>query len=115
MKVISKREFQSSSILVASSSSSATGMNIKNIYNIIFAHSYRSHNRNLQSLGRGLRVHEGKEQLNVYDLVDDLYENRKTRKKKLNALMRQFIYRLKIYRKEGFEVVTKTFNLRSRS
>ena len=43
-------------IIVASYGTFSTGINIRNLHNIIFASPSKSRIRNLQSIGRGLRL-----------------------------------------------------------
>ncbi len=57
-------------ILVASFGCVGTGLTFKNLDYGIFAQSFKSHIINLQSLGRGLCLAEGKDSYKVYDLVD---------------------------------------------
>lgn len=88
-------------ILVASVGTSATGLNIPCIENVILCPS-KSRVRNLQSIGRGLRLNEDKTICNVFDLVDDLsYSNHK------NYSLKHGMERYNLYQSEGFKV---TFN-----
>ena len=48
-------ERESNAIIVASFGAFSTGINIRNLHNIIFASPSKSKVRNLQSIGRGLR------------------------------------------------------------
>ena len=57
-------------ILVASFGCVGTGLTFKNLDYGIFAQGFKSHIINLQSLGRGLCLSEGKKFYKVYDLVD---------------------------------------------
>jgi superfamily II DNA or RNA helicase len=59
-------------ICVAMSSIFSTGVNIKNIHNIIFASGGKSFVRTVQSIGRGLRKHNLKSKLIIFDLCDRL-------------------------------------------
>jgi len=59
-------------IIVASYGTFSTGIDIPNLDNIVFAHGSKSKIRVLQSLGRSLRVAEGKTTATLYDIVDDL-------------------------------------------
>jgi len=58
-------------ICVAMSSIFATGINIKNIHNIIFACGGKSFVRIVQGIGRGLSLHENKDKLIVFDIADN--------------------------------------------
>jgi superfamily II DNA or RNA helicase len=87
----------SNSILVASYGTTSTGINIRNIHNIIFASPSKSCIRVLQSIGRGLRKSETKQDVTVYDISDDLIY-----KKYKNHTFRHLEERMRIYKKERF-------------
>lgn len=59
-------------VCVAVSQIFSTGVNIKNIHMILFAAGGKSFIRTVQSIGRGLRLHDNKENLNIIDLSDNL-------------------------------------------
>jgi len=83
--------------MVASYGTTSTGINIRNIHNIIFASPSKSVVRVLQSIGRGLRKSETKENVTIYDISDDLRY-----KKYVNHTYRHLEERLRIYTKERF-------------
>lgn len=62
-------------VLVASFTTFSTGISIKNIHNIIFIESYKSEIIVKQSIGRGMRQLEGKENFTIIDIVDDFSYN----------------------------------------
>ena len=88
---------QTNTILIASYGTCSTGINIRNINNIVFASPSKSVVRVLQSIGRGLRKSEEKEMLTVYDIADDLRY-----KKHVNHTYKHHKARLKIYKNENF-------------
>ena len=90
-------EKESDAIIVASFGTFSTGINIRNLHNIIFASPSKSRVRNLQSIGRGLRQNTGKEVATLYDIADDLRF-----KKHMNFTLRHFVERVKIYTEEKF-------------
>ena len=90
-------EKENDAIVVASYGTFSTGINIRNLHNIIFASPSKSRVRNLQSIGRGLRQSAGKEQATLYDVADDLRY-----KKHMNFTLRHFVERVKIYTEEKF-------------
>jgi superfamily II DNA or RNA helicase len=90
-------ETQNDAIIVASYGTFSTGINIRNLHNIIFASPSKSRVRNLQSIGRGLRQSEGKEKAILYDIADDLRY-----KKHMNFTLKHFVERIKIYTEEKF-------------
>jgi superfamily II DNA or RNA helicase len=91
-------EKENDAIIVASYGTFSTGINIRNLHNIIFASPSKSRIRNLQSIGRGLRIGENKEQCKLYDIGDDL--TWKTRK---NYTLYHMMERIKIYADEEFD------------
>ena len=90
-------ETENDAIVVASFGTYSTGINIRNLHNIIFASPSKSRVRNLQSIGRGLRQAEGKEKATLYDIADDLRH-----KKHTNFTLQHFVERVKIYTEERF-------------
>lgn len=90
-------EVENDAIVVASFGTFSTGINIRNLHNIIFASPSKSRVRNLQSIGRGLRQSEGKNKAVLYDIADDLRY-----KKHSNFTLQHFIERVKIYNEEKF-------------
>tara|TARA_Y100001963_G_C6747368_1_gene432329 strand:+ start:98 stop:1579 length:1482 start_codon:yes stop_codon:yes gene_type:complete len=85
-------------ILVASYGTCSTGINIRNINNIIFTSPSKSVVRVLQSIGRGLRRSESKDSVKLYDIADNL-----SHKKYKNHTMRHLDERIKIYTNEHFD------------
>ena len=90
-------EGQKDAIIVASLGTFSTGINIRNLHNIIFASPSKSQIRVLQSIGRGLRKTEDGKTTKLYDIADNLQH--KSRK---NYALSHAEERLKIYRKEKF-------------
>jgi len=90
-------EIENDAIVVASYGTFSTGINIRNLHNIIFAMPTKSSIRTLQSIGRGLRQSEGKEIATLYDIADDLRY-----KKHMNYTLKHFVERTKIYNDEQF-------------
>jgi superfamily II DNA or RNA helicase len=97
-------EVENDAIVVASYGTFSTGINIRNLHNIIFASPSKSRVRNLQSIGRGLRQSSGKEQATLYDIADDLRH-----KKHMNFTLQHFVERVKIYNEEKFSF--KIYNI----
>ena len=90
-------EQEENSIIVASFGVFSTGINIRNLHNIIFASPSKSRIRNLQSIGRGLRKSETKEIATLYDIADDM-----SWKSKKNFTLLHFLERINIYNEEKF-------------
>ena len=90
-------EKETNAIICASYGVYSTGINIRNLHNIVFASPSKSRIRNLQSIGRGLRKSDTKEAATLYDISDDLtYNGRK------NYTLNHFMERVKIYTGEHF-------------
>ena len=90
-------EKENDAIVVASYGTFSTGINIRNLHNIIFASPSKSRIRNLQSIGRGLRKSDGKDRATLYDIADDMRY-----KKHMNYTLKHFVDRTKIYTDEQF-------------
>ena len=90
-------ETERDAIIVASYGVFSTGINIRNLHNIVFASPSKSRIRNLQSIGRGLRLSENKEETVLYDIADDLRSGARK-----NFAYQHFEERVKIYDEESF-------------
>ena len=92
-------EGESDAIIIASFGTFSTGINIPSIENVIFASPSKSKIRNLQSIGRGLRLKGGKTTCNLFDLADDLHW-----KSWKNHTLNHAAERYKTYAEEEFKV-----------
>jgi len=91
-------EKQNGAIIVASLGTFSTGINIRNLHNIVFASPSKSQIKVLQSIGRGLRQSDDGRETTLYDITDDLHwQNRK------NYTLLHGAERIKIYDKEQFK------------
>ena len=96
-KVREITESENNAIIVASYGTFSTGINIKNLHNIIFASPSKSRIRNLQSIGRVLRKGNNKTKATLYDIADDIsYKSRR------NYTLNHLIERIKVYNEEKF-------------
>lgn len=59
-------------ICIAMSSIFSTGINIKNLHYIMFVAGGKSFIRTIQAIGRGLRLHDNKNRLTLFDIYDNL-------------------------------------------
>ena len=100
-------ERENNAIIVASYGTFSTGINIKNLHNVIFASPSKSRIRNLQSIGRVLRKGDNKTQAVLYDIADDCTKN--SRK---NYTLNHLIERVKIYNEEDFNYEFVQINLK---
>ena len=90
-------ESHSNSTTIASFGTFSTGINIRNIHNIVLASPSKSKIRVLQSIGRGLRTSSTKDSILIYDIADDIsYGERR------NFTLNHFTERLNIYNEEQF-------------
>ena len=97
---------QNQIIIVPSYGVFSVGVNIRNLHNIIFASPSKSRIRNLQSIGRGLRLSEKKKLL--YMILDDL-----SYKEKKNYTLDHFEERVKVYKEEEFTWSTYHIQLKT--
>ena len=100
-------ERENNAIIVASYGTFSTGINIKNLHNVIFASPSKSRIRNLQSIGRVLRKGKDKVKATLYDISDDCTHN--SRK---NYTLNHLIERIKIYNEENFNYDITTVQLK---
>ena len=99
-------EKTNNAVIVASYGTFSTGINIKNLHNIIFSSPSKSKIRVLQSIGRGLRLNDNKEVCKLFDIADDL-----TYKGKQNFTLRHFMERINIYNEEQFDYTIHRINI----
>ena len=96
--------------IVANYATTSTGLNIPSLANIILGASTKSHIRLGQSIGRGMRLHESKNKMNLIDICDDLvYKTARSEKK--NYVYKHFTERLAEYLEWGYPLVEKEINL----
>ena len=100
-------EKENNAIIVASYGTFSTGINIRNLHNIIFASPSKSRIRNLQSIGRGLRLGDNKVNATLYDIADDMQY-----KSKENFTLKHFQERINIYTEEEFDYEIHNINLK---
>jgi len=99
-------EKEKDAIVVASLGTFSTGINIRNLHNIIFASPSKSQIRVLQSIGRGLRKSDDGRNTKVFDIADDLQY-----KSKKNYTLDHAAERIKIYSKEKFNYKLHDINI----
>lgn len=91
-------ERERDAIVIASYGTFSTGVNIRNLHNVIFGSPSKSKIRNLQSIGRGLRKSDTKDSAVLYDIADDL-----SWKSKSNYTLKHLMERVKVYDEEKFD------------
>ena len=97
-KVRELMEKEEGCVIIASYGTFSTGINIKNLHNIVFASPSKSKIRVLQSIGRVLRTSKDKVNATLFDIADDL-----SYKKRENYTLRHFKERINTYSKERFK------------
>jgi superfamily II DNA or RNA helicase len=103
-------ERENDAIIVASLGTFSTGINIRNLHNIIFGTPSKSQVKVLQSIGRGLRKSDDGSITRLYDISDDLSSNGHR-----NFTLNHSGERIKIYTKEGFRYKVYPINLKGTS
>jgi len=99
-------EKSDNAIIIASYGTFSTGINIRNLHNIVFASPSKSRIRNLQSIGRGLRLKDDNSSATLYDISDDLSYNGKE-----NYTLQHFRERINIYTSENFSYTIHNIEL----
>jgi len=100
-------ENENNAIIVASYGTFSTGINIRNLHNVIFSSPTKSRIRSLQSIGRSLRQSESKTDATLYDIADDLsFGSYK------NFTLNHFSERINIYNEEEFEYEIHNISLK---
>jgi len=105
-KIRAITELEKDAIIVASYGTFSTGINIRNIHNIVFASPSKSRVRVLQSIGRGLRQTDDKSRVKLFDVSDNV-----SYKSRPNFTYRHFTQRLNIYKEEKFNYDINRINL----
>jgi len=100
-------EDEKNSITIASYGTFSTGINIRNIHNIVLASPSKSRIRVLQSIGRGLRQGSNKNSVLIFDIADDL-----TFRNQSNFTLNHFQERIAIYNEEQFTYEISKVKLR---
>jgi superfamily II DNA or RNA helicase len=89
-------EQNNNSICIAISSIFSTGINIKNLHYIFFAAGGKAKVKIVQSIGRGLRLHNDKKRLVIFDISNNL-----------NYSERHHTRRISLYEKEKIKYKIK--------
>ena len=106
-KFAQSQKKEDNAIIIASYGTFSTGINIKNLHNVIFASPNKSKIRNLQSIGRVLRKGDNKIKATLFDIADDItYGSSK------NYTLNHMMERVKIYNEENFNYEMLTIPLK---
>lgn len=71
-KIIDLMECNTDVVAIAMSSIFSTGINVKNLHYVMFTFGGKSFIRTIQSIGRGVRLHDTKEKLVIFDICDNM-------------------------------------------
>ena len=99
-------EKENNAIIVASYGTFSTGVNIRNLHNVVFSSPTKSKIRSLQSIGRVLRLGDNKDAATLYDIADDLRYGPYT-----NFTLKHYEERVKIYSEEKFVFTSNTIRI----
>ncbi|MDC0889127.1 DEAD/DEAH box helicase family protein [bacterium] len=103
-------EKENDAIIVASLGTFSTGINIRNLHNIVFGTPSKSQVKVLQSIGRGLRQSDNGQVTKLYDIADDFHV-----KSHKNFTLKHSAERIRIYTKEGFRYKVYPIDLKGTS
>ncbi|CAL9957889.1 DNA helicase [Vibrio phage D479] len=103
-------------IIVASYGVFSTGISIKKLHNVIFAHPTKSKVTTLQSIGRVLRKHGSKVRAKLFDVIDNLAikpkrANAKKQYSHVNYTMKHGMKRIELYNQEQFDYIIRKVHL----
>lgn len=101
-----EKDSQKTKVLIASFGTTSTGISIKNLHYLIMSDSFKSEQVIIQSIGRLLRLFEGKEKAVIFDLVD-VFNGSKLN----NILYRHYIERKKFYTKRKYPFKENKVNI----
>jgi superfamily II DNA or RNA helicase len=89
-------------VIVATVGVYSTGVSINRLHTVIFASAGKSKIQTLQSVGRGLRLHNTKDKLHLYDICENLRFSEQHSKK-----------RIKYYKDNNFDFVVRDVVVKS--
>lgn len=95
-------------VLLATYGTMSTGVSIKKLHNLVFAHPSKSIIRVLQSVGRLLRLHDSKDIANIYDLCDNFNVGTQA-----NFALRHALIRLGFYRSEQHKIKPRKIQMKT--
>ena len=104
-EIRNKIETLSESVTVASIGTTATGTNIKKLHHMIIASPMKGQVKLIQAIGRLIRLHESKNLVTMWDIIDDFSCERG-----INHARRHFDEREKAYKAEKHRY--KIYNIR---
>ena len=99
-------EGEEGTIVIGTFGTISAGFSAKKIHDVIFMSSYKTPIKVLQSIGRGLRKHDTKEYMTLYDVTDDMTYGDPSKDNRDNHVFRHWKQRQSIYSSEGFPKTT---------
>lgn len=104
-------EDKEGAVIIATYKTLSTGVNIPKLHSVILYSNSKSRVQVLQSIGRGLRKHETKNKVIIFDIIDDLSYKTRNGKIKKNYCMQHYDERLAFYKEQEFPVISHTLNV----
>lgn len=104
-------EEEDGTILLATFATCSTGINMPKLHDIILYSNSKSKIKVLQSIGRGLRKHVTKNQIILFDIIDDLSYKTRTGRVVENYLIKHWKERMAYYKDQQFETITTSINI----
>ena len=104
-------EYEEGTIVIGTYAVCSTGLNIPRLHAVILYANSKSRIKVLQSIGRGLRKHNSKNKVIIYDIIDDLSYKTRTGKTKKNYCMQHYDERLSYYTEQQFPVINLVKNI----
>lgn len=98
-------------IIVASYGTTAVGVNIKRLHNMILAGGFKGEIVTRQTIGRMLRLHEDKDCARIYDIGDDFSQGKSNK----NFSYVHFLKRVEIYREQQFDIKAHEYQIESKN
>ena len=104
-------EEEDGTILLATFATCSTGINMPKLHDIILYSNSKSKIKVLQSIGRGLRKHVTKNQIILFDIIDDLSYKTRTGRVVEKYLIKHWKERMAYYKDQQFETITTSINI----
>jgi len=71
-RIIDLMETNNDVVVIAIAAIFSTGINVKNLHYVMFTFGGKAFIRTIQSIGRGIRLHDTKEKLVIFDICDNM-------------------------------------------
>ena len=104
-------EEEDGTILLATYATMSTGVNMPKLHDVILYANSKSKIKVLQSIGRGLRKHKTKNQIILYDVIDDLTYQTSRGRLVENYLIKHWKERMNYYKEQEFPVINTSINI----